>query len=103
MQSAGFSLVILFGLIFLVMNVATFVVYWIDKHRARHQHHHHHHKRRIPESVLLTMSALGGGLGAFAAMRIFHHKTNHRKFLYLVPTLMITQVALILWAMIAID
>lgn len=86
-----------FAILVLIINVAAFLVYGIDKRRARR------HKWRIPESVLLALAALGGGLGAFAGMRTFHHKTNHKKFIYLVPTLMIAQVALILWALTTID
>lgn len=87
----------IFAILVLIINVATFLVYGIDKRRARR------HKWRIPESVLLALAALGGGLGAFTGMRVFHHKTNHKKFIYLVPTLMIAQVALILWALTTID
>lgn len=86
-----------FAILALIINVATFLVYGLDKYKDRH------HKWRIPESVLLALAALGGGLGAFTGMQVFHHKTNHKKFIYLVPTLMIAQVALILWALTTID
>lgn len=84
-------------LLLVAINLVAFFAYGIDKRRARH------HKWRIPESVLLGLAAFGGGLGSYAGMRVFHHKTNHRKFIILVPVLMIAQVALLVWALVAID
>ena len=47
---------------------------------------------RTPEAVLLTLSLLGGSIGALAGMRFFHHKTRKPKFIILVP------LTLIIWA-----
>ena len=35
---------------------------------------------RVPEAVLHLLTALGGTIGSFAGMRIFHHKTQKRSF-----------------------
>ena len=34
--------------------------------------------RRVPERRLVYLAALGGGPGAFAAMALVRHKTQHR-------------------------
>lgn len=63
----------------LVINVITFAAYGIDKHKARH------HERRISEASLLELSFVGGWLGAFIGMKVFHHKVRKWKFRVLVP------------------
>ena len=72
----------------LAANLLTFVTYGIDKYKARHN------KWRIPEATLLLLAALGGSIGALLAMRVFHHKTQHKKFRYGVPALLLVQLAI---------
>lgn len=62
-----------------VLNSAAFIMYYADKSRAVK------HRWRISESALLTVSFVGGGIGAFAAMKLFRHKTKHMKFRIFVP------------------
>ena len=38
----------------------------------------------VPETLLL-LAALGGGAGAWLAMELFRHKTQHRSFRICVP------------------
>lgn len=73
----------------LAMNVATFAVYGLDKRFAKTPGH-----RRVRERTLLLLAALGGSLGALAAMRVFRHKTKHKKFVFGVPALLVLQLAL---------
>lgn len=70
-----------------VANIAAFFLYGIDKHKARHR------RWRIPEATLLGIAALGGGLGAWAGMRAFRHKTKHLRFRIIVPLCAILQMA----------
>jgi uncharacterized membrane protein YsdA (DUF1294 family) len=49
---------------------------------------------RISEPTLLAFAALGGSVGALAAMKLFHHKTKHKKFYIGVPVIIILQIAL---------
>ena len=73
------------------LNAVTFLVYGIDKLKARKN------KRRIPESTLLLLAAFGGSIGAWLGMRVWHHKTMHRKFKYGVPLILFLQIALLVY------
>ena len=72
----------------LAVNIVTFLLYGIDKYKAKKG------KWRISEATLLTMAAIGGSIGAWAGMRLWHHKTMHKKFKYGIPVIIILQVAL---------
>ena len=72
----------------LAANVVTFILYGMDKYKAKKA------KWRISETTLLTLAAIGGSIGAWAGMRIWHHKTMHKKFKYGIPVIIIFQVAL---------
>ena len=71
-----------------VINVVAFVVYGVDKYKAKHG------RWRIPEATLLGLAAIGGSIGAWLGMRVWHHKTMHKKFQYGVPLILIAQIAL---------
>jgi uncharacterized membrane protein YsdA (DUF1294 family) len=75
----------------LIINVVTFFAYGIDKYKARHD------KWRIPEATLLLLAAIGGSIGAWCGMKVWHHKTMHKKFKYGVPVIFILQVILAVW------
>ena len=71
----------------LAVNVLTFIVYGVDKWKARRGHW------RVPEATLMGLAALGGSVGAWLAMQLFRHKTQKKKFRYGVPVLFVLQVA----------
>ena len=73
----------------LAVNIVTFLLYGIDKYKAKKS------KWRISEATLLTMAAIGGSIGAWAGMRLWHHKTMHKKFKYGIPVIIIMQIALV--------
>ena len=72
----------------LAINIATFLLYGIDKYKAKKN------QWRISEATLLTMAAIGGSIGAWTGMRLWYHKTMHKKFKYGIPLIIIMQVAL---------
>ena len=67
----GYQTVLIF---YACMSVLAFLLYGIDKSRAKKN------KWRIRESVLLWVSFLGGSVGALLGMQAFRHKTKHRYF-----------------------
>ena len=75
----------------LVVNIATFILYGIDKYKAKKG------RWRISEATLLLMAVIGGSIGAWAGMRLWHHKTMHKKFKYGIPVMIILQVCLVLY------
>lgn len=68
------------------MSLVTFIAYGVDKWKARNAHW------RISELTLILMALLGGSPGALAGMKIWHHKTLHRKFRYGIPAIILLQV-----------
>jgi uncharacterized membrane protein YsdA (DUF1294 family) len=56
------------------INLVTFAYYGYDKWQARQA------GRRVPEVALHVFALVGGSLGAFAAMRLFRHKTIKNGF-----------------------
>lgn len=75
----------------ITINIMTFLVYGIDKWKARNG------KWRISEATLLLLAVIGGSIGAWAGISVWHHKTLHKKFRYGVPLILIIQVALIIY------
>ena len=70
------------------INAVTFIVYGIDKYKAKKA------KWRISEATLLLLAVLGGSLGAWMGMKVWHHKTMHKKFKYGIPAILLIQIAL---------
>ena len=75
----------------LAVNIATFLLYGIDKYKAKKN------KWRISEATLLMIAVIGGSIGAWAGMRLWHHKTMHKKFKYGIPVIIIMQVCLVVY------
>jgi uncharacterized membrane protein YsdA (DUF1294 family) len=98
-----------------VINVVTFFTYGIDKWKAaskrelsktrfksaereqfRPKAKARRSKWRIPEATLLGLAVIGGSFGAWLGMKVWHHKTKHKKFQYGIPLILIAQMAIIL-------
>ena len=72
----------------LAINAVAFIVYGIDKYKAKKA------KWRIPEATLLLLALLGGSIGTWMGMKVWHHKTMHKKFKYGIPAILLIQIAL---------
>lgn len=59
--------------IIIILNFINFILYGIDKFKAKHD------MWRISEKTLLTFS-LFAGLGGLLGMEVFRHKTREKKF-----------------------
>ena len=88
--------------ILICINVVTFLVYGIDKWKAKQG------SWRISEASLLLLAVIGGSIGALLGMQVWHHKTKHKggthdvdnivggyQFKYGLPLIVLAQVALI--------
>lgn len=53
---------------------------------------------RIPEKTLFMITLLGGGIGTIAGMYLFRHKTKKLYFTIGFPTILISEIALIIYA-----
>ena len=75
--------------ILICINIVTFVVYGIDKWKAKQG------SWRISEATLLSLAVIGGSIGALLGMKVWHHKTMHKKFKYGLSLILLVQIALI--------
>ena len=75
----------------IVMNLIGLAVMAMDKSKARH------HAWRIPEKTLFLVSILGGSVGTWAGMYLFHHKTKHWYFVVGMPLILAAQLAAGVW------
>ena len=69
------------------INIIAFFSFSIDKWKAKHR------KWRIPEASLISLAIAGGALGSYIGMHLFHHKTQQKKFTFLVPLFLLLWLA----------
>ena len=72
----------------LIVNIAGLAVMGIDKAKAIKG------AWRIPEKTLFLFSIIGGSIGTWAGMYIFHHKTKHWYFVIGMPAILIIQLVI---------
>ena len=75
----------------LIMSVFTFLLYGIDKWKAKKE------KWRIKEKTLLLSSVFFGSVGALIGMKVFRHKTKHTYFWVINYVCLIIQFVLVLY------
>lgn len=80
----------------LIVNIVAIVVYGIDKLKAKKN------KWRISENTLLLIALVGGSIGAYLAMKLWHHKTNHKKFKYGIPLIIVFQLVVLAYVLLCL-
>ena len=78
--------------VWLVINLITFILYGVDKQRAKSG------EWRVSEKKLLAYAWLLGGVGAWLAMGMFRHKTRHIAFRVSAPIGALLSISLMLLA-----
>ena len=73
-----------------LINIVAFIAYGIDKLKAERR------VRRVPEAVLFLFAYAGGSIGAWLGMKVWHHKTLHKRFRIRIPLIMLVQLAVCL-------
>ena len=74
-----------------LMSLVLLIVMGLDKNKARRG------AWRVPEARLFFLALLGGGLGGWIGMRLFHHKTRHWTFALGFPLIALVQWGAVLW------
>ena len=64
-----------FIILFIILNLITFIIFGIDKLLARVN------QKRISEKTLITFAIAGGSVGALFAQKIFRHKIHKFPFI----------------------
>ncbi|MCF0229249.1 MAG: DUF1294 domain-containing protein [Parasporobacterium sp.] len=85
------TLLVVFIIYLIVINIAGFAVMGIDKKRAVKG------QWRIPEKTFFIISLLGGGLGSWVGMYVFRHKTKHWYFVVFIPLIFIVETAAVIF------
>ncbi len=75
----------------LAINVVAFLAMGIDKWKAKNN------AWRIPESTLMSLVLLGGGIGGIAGMYTFRHKTKKPKFYIGFPAILIFEIIAVIY------
>ena len=83
----------LLAIYLLVMNLVTFLIFGLDKWKAKRKAKNEA-VRRVPEKTLFLLSALGGSVGALLGMKVWRHKTLHKSFRFGIPAILAAQIIL---------
>ena len=77
-----------------VINIIAFLAMWIDKVKAKKS------AWRIPESTLISLVLLGGGIGGIIGMYKFRHKTKKPRFYIGFPVILISEIVIAIYLII---
>ena len=77
-----------------VINIIAFFAMWIDKVKAKKS------AWRIPESTLISLVLLGGGIGGIIGMYKFRHKTKKPRFYIGFPAILVAEIVIVIYLII---
>ena len=77
--------------VLLTANLAGLWLCSSDKKRAKKK------RWRIPEKTFFITAFLGGGIGVWAGMYLFRHKTRHWYFVIFIPLITLAEYGLAIW------
>jgi uncharacterized membrane protein YsdA (DUF1294 family) len=83
----------IFLIYLLVVNIFGFLTIGYDKYKARRK------SWRIPEKRFFWIGLVGGAVGIYTGMQLFRHKTQHKKFIYGMPLLILVNLTLLGYAL----
>lgn len=75
----------------LIINLIGFLIMGLDKFKAKKGFW------RTPEKTIFIITLLGGGIGTVTGMYLFRHKTKKMKFTIGLPTILISEIVLIIY------
>ena len=87
-ETIGIKYIIIY---FVIINLIGFLAMGIDKYKAKKNYW------RIPEGTLMMLAVLGGGIGTISGIYIFRHITKKMKFTVGMPTILISEIAIIVY------
>ncbi len=82
-------LIQIFAVYLIILNIIGFVLMGLDKRKARRE------QWRTPEKHFFIVAWLGGSLGCWLGMKMFHHKTRHKTFTVGIPAILVVQILFI--------
>ena len=71
-----------------LINIVTFLAYGIDKLKAKRN------RWRVPESALFLLAVVGGSIGAWTGIKVWHNKTLHKRFKYGIPLIVFVHIVI---------
>ena len=84
-------------LAYIIWNVIVMLVFGFDKFLAKMN------AWRISEKKLFALAICFGAAGAWAGMKMFHHKTRHNNFVYGIPILALVNLAMVYFIIYRLD
>lgn len=77
----------------LILWLVTIILTVYDKQASRGRKRKGR-KVRVPERVFWTLAFLGGAIPEYITMRLIHHKTRHKSFMWGLPLVAILNILL---------